>query len=152
MVYLDKQVAIPCFLNSFRTTPCRYYCFYEERREFGLADLFKRFNNNKSGEVCRLILRVWFWGVSFRFFVWRRHICSIFSLALHSTTHHGVQLVLGINHGDNPFALVETGIHNQYTRVCFEGRLPSRCQFQVLSTGQFPILNTIDRQPPPSST
>ena len=32
-----------------------------------------------------------------------------FSLALRSTTHHGVQLVLGMNQGGNPFALVETG-------------------------------------------
>ena len=32
-----------------------------------------------------------------------------FSLALRSSTHHGVQLVLGINQGGNPFALVETG-------------------------------------------
>ena len=41
------------------------------------------------------------------------------------------------------------GIRNQYTRV--EGRLPSRCQFKVLSTDQIPILNTIDPHPPPSS-
>ena len=34
-----------------------------------------------------------------------------FSLALCSTTHHGVQLVLGISQGGNPFALAETGIH-----------------------------------------
>ena len=39
------------------------------------------------------------------------------------------------------------GIRDQYTLV--EGRLPSRCQF--LSTGQIPILNTIDPLPPPSS-
>ena len=32
-----------------------------------------------------------------------------FSLALRSSTHHGVQFVLGINQGGNPFALVETG-------------------------------------------
>ena len=32
-----------------------------------------------------------------------------FSLALHSSTHHGVQLVLGMNQGGNPFPLVETG-------------------------------------------
>ena len=32
-----------------------------------------------------------------------------FSLALCSSTHHGVPRVLGINQGDNPFALVETG-------------------------------------------
>ena len=63
-----------------------------------------------------------------------------FSLALRSTTHHGVQLVLGMNQVGNPFALVETRIRDQYTRV--DGRLPSRCQFQVLSTGQIPILST----------
>ena len=32
-----------------------------------------------------------------------------FSLTLRSSTHHGVQLVLGMNQGGNPFALVETG-------------------------------------------
>ena len=32
-----------------------------------------------------------------------------FLLALRSSTHHGVQHVLGINQGGNPFALVETG-------------------------------------------
>ena len=32
-----------------------------------------------------------------------------FSLALHSSTHHGVQLVLVMNQGDNPFTLVKTG-------------------------------------------
>ena len=63
-----------------------------------------------------------------------------FSLALRSTTHQRVQLVLGINQGGNPFALVETGIRDQYTRV--EGRLPSCCQFQFLSTGQIPIFST----------
>ena len=31
------------------------------------------------------------------------------SLALRSSTHHVVQLVLGINQGGNPFALVVTG-------------------------------------------
>ena len=51
-----------------------------------------------------------------------------FSLALHSFTHHGVQ----------------------YTQV--DDRLMSRCQFQVLSTGEIPILNTIGPQPQPSST
>ena len=60
-----------------------------------------------------------------------------FSLALRSTTYHGVQLVLGMNQGGNPFVLVETGIRDQYTRV--EGRHPSRGQFQVLNTGQIPI-------------
>ena len=61
-----------------------------------------------------------------------------FSLALRSTTHHGVQLVLGMNQGENPFAFVETGIRDQYTRV--EGRFSRRCRFQVLSTGKIPIL------------
>ena len=32
-----------------------------------------------------------------------------FSLALRSTTHHRVQLVLGMNEGGNPFTLAETG-------------------------------------------
>ena len=32
-----------------------------------------------------------------------------FSLTLRSTTHHGVQLVLGMNQVGNPFTLVETG-------------------------------------------
>ena len=32
-----------------------------------------------------------------------------FSLVLCSTTHCGVQLVLGISQGGNPFALAETG-------------------------------------------
>ena len=31
-----------------------------------------------------------------------------FSLAQRSTTHYGVQLVLGMNQGGNPFAMVET--------------------------------------------
>ena len=75
---------------------------------------------------------------------------AYFSLALRSTTHHGVQLVFGINQGGNLFALVEMGIRDQYTRG--EGRLPNRCQFQFLSTGQIPIINAIDLQPPPCST
>ena len=62
-------------------------------------------------------------------------------MALHSTTHYGVQLVvLGMNQGGNPFALVEMGIHDQYTQV--EDRLLSYCQFLVLSTGQILILST----------
>ena len=61
-VHLDKQVAIHCFLNSFRSSPCRNDFCYEERREFGEADL-QRFNSNESGEVCCFILRVWFWEV-----------------------------------------------------------------------------------------
>ena len=62
-----------------------------------------------------------------------------FSLALRSTTHHEVQLVLRMNQRVNPFVLVETGIRDQYIRV--ESRFPSRYQFQVLSTGQIPILS-----------
>ena len=34
-----------------------------------------------------------------------------FSLTLSSTTHQGVQLVLGMYQGENLFTLVETGIH-----------------------------------------
>ena len=73
------------------------------------------------------------------FFKFQNALDSVyFSLALRSTTHHGIQLLLGTNLGGNPFALVETGIRDQYTRV--EGRFSSRCQFQVLGTGQIPIL------------
>ena len=62
-----------------------------------------------------------------------------FLLALCSTTYHGVQLVLGIYQGGNPFALVETGIPDQYTRV--GSRFSSYCKFQVSSSGQIPILS-----------
>ena len=62
-----------------------------------------------SAECCLTILgilRVWFWEVLFRFFVWRHHICCIFFTG--PALHHGVQLVLGMNQGGNPFTLVET--------------------------------------------
>ena len=74
-------------------------------------------------------------------FVLRRDIRCIFSLTLCSSTHHEVQLVIGMNQRGSPFTPVETGIDEQYIRV--EGRLTSRCQFQVLSTGQIPILTAI---------
>ena len=66
-------------------------------------------NNNESGEVCFLILQVCFWKVPFSFLFEDAIYAVYFSLALRSSTHHGVQLVLGINQGGNPFALVETG-------------------------------------------
>ena len=40
-----------------------------------------------------------------------------FSLVLCSTTNCRVKLVLGISQRGNPFALAETGIHYQYTRI-----------------------------------
>ena len=48
-----------------------------------------------------------------------------FSLVLCSTTHHGVQLVLGISQGGNPFALAKMWIHYQYTRI--KSKIPSLC-------------------------
>ena len=138
-VYLDEKVTIPCFLNSFRTSLCIDYFFYEWRREFGLADILQRLNNDGSGKVYCLIPRVWFWQVSFSFLFEEAIYVVYFSLVLRSTTHHGVQFVLGMNQGVNPFALVGTRIRNQYTRV--EGRFPSHCQFQVLSIGRIPILS-----------
>ena len=46
----------------------------------------------------------------FRLFLFEDAIYAVyFSLALRSSTHHGIQLVLGINQGGNPFALVEMG-------------------------------------------
>ena len=77
----------------------------------------------------------------FLFFLFEDAIYAVyFSLALRSTTHYWVQFVLGMNQGGNPFALFETGVRDQYTRV--EGRFLSRCQFQVLSTSQIPIFST----------
>ena len=49
-----------------------------------------------------------------------------FSLVPCSTTHHGVQLMLGMNLGENPFALVETGMQYQYTHA--KNKIPSFCQ------------------------
>ena len=58
-------------------------------------------------------------------------MCGVyFSLVLCSTTHHGVQLVLGISQGRNPFTPVEMGIHYQYTHI--KSKIPSLCQFLVL--------------------
>ena len=63
-----------------------------------------------------------------------------FLLALHSATHHRVQLMLGIKQEGNPFTLIEMGICNHYIWV--EGKFLNRCQFQVVSTGMIPILST----------
>ena len=57
-------------------------------------------------------------------------ICVYFSLLLCSTTHHGVQLVLGISQGRNPLTLVEVGIHYQYTHI--KSEILSLYQFLVL--------------------
>ena len=48
-----------------------------------------------------------------------------FSLVLCSTTHRGVQLVLGISQRGNTFTLTETGIHYQYTHI--KSEIPSLC-------------------------
>ena len=76
-------------------------------------------------------------------------------IILCSTTHHGVQLMLGINQGSNPFALSETGIPYQYTHA--KSIILSFCQILLLITqqsnsGHKSYLSTIDPQPPPSST
>ena len=43
------------------------------------------------------------------FILFENASCAVyFSLALRSTTHHGAQLLLRMNQGGNPFALVET--------------------------------------------
>ena len=64
-----------------------------------------------------------------------------FSLVLCSTTHRRVQLVLGIRQGGNPFALAETGIHYQYTRI--KNEIPSICQFLVLMLGILTEVKTL---------
>ena len=50
---------------------------------------------------------------------------------------HGDQLVIGLYQGGNLFALIESRIHNQYTRA--GNRFSSSCQFPVFNSGQ--ILN-----------
>ena len=53
-------------------------------------------------------------------------ISVYFSLVPCSTMHHGVQLMLGMNQGGNPFALAEMGIQYQYTQA--KGKIQSLCQ------------------------
>ena len=48
-----------------------------------------------------------------------------FSLVLCSTTHHGVQHEKGMNQGDNPFALAETGIQCRQINDCSTTRVRS---------------------------
>ena len=56
------------------------------------------------------------------------------SLVQCSTTHDGVQLEKGMNQGDNPFALAETGIQYQYTHA--KSMILSLCQILLLITQQ----------------
>ena len=52
-------------------------------------------------------------GLFYFFFFFEDAIYAVyFSLALRSTIHHGIQLILGMNQEGNPFALVETEIHD----------------------------------------
>ena len=128
---------LPFLVLSFQSSPCRNNFFYEERQELGGTNLLQRFNNNESGEVCCLILRVRFWKVLFSFFLFylkMPYMLYIFRWAC-TITHHRVHLVLGMN----PFALVETEISDQYTWV--KVMFLNHCQFQVLNTGQIPILS-----------
>ena len=89
--------------------------------------------------------------------LFKKAICIIcFSLVQCSTTYHGVQIVLGMYQGGNPFVLVEMGIHYQYTHV--KSKILSLCQILVFVTQQsnrvknsFPF-DTSDPQPPSSST
>ena len=53
------------FLTAFGVALVEITFFYEERQEFGEADLLQRFNKHESGEVCCFILWVWFWQVLF---------------------------------------------------------------------------------------
>ena len=64
-----------------------------------------------------------------------------FSSVLCSTNHRGVQLLLGISQGGNPFALAETGIRYQYTRI--KSEIPSLCQFLVLVPENLTVVKTL---------
>ena len=76
-----------------------------------------------------------------------------FSLVLCSTNYHGVQFVLGISQGGNQFALVETGIHYQYTHQERNSKPLLISGFSAIqfNSSQNTALNTIDPQPPSSS-
>ena len=82
-------------------------------------------------------------------------ICVYFSLVLCSTTHHGVQFVLGINWRGNPFTLVEMG---DITTTLIKREILSLSQFLVFITLKFNSgqnsldVNTINPQPLPLST
>ena len=88
------------------------------------------------------------------FFVWERsHIRYIFFTG--PMLHHRVQLEKGMYQGGNPFTLAERGIQYQYTRI--KSKISYLCKVLVFITQSnrvkksFP-LNTIDHQPPRSST
>ena len=60
-----------------------------------------------------------------------------FSFILCSTTHHCVQLALGISQRGNPF---EMGIHYQYTHI--KSEILNLCQFLVLMPYNLTVIKT----------
>ena len=68
-----------------------------------------------------------------------------FSLALRSTTHHGVQLVLGMNQGVTHSPWLRRGIRDQYTRVGF--RAVANFKFSALVKFLFSTQLTLSHRP-----
>ena len=62
----------------------------------------------------------------FDFLIEEAIIGVYFSLVPCSSTHRGVQLMLGMNQGGNAFALAETEIQYQYTHA--RSKIPNLCQ------------------------
>ena len=122
-----KQVSSLKFLYSFWVGSTGFYFFDQKRwrTNFISCNDSKMINLGKSLSVSE--------SESDRYlmdFLKEEAMTGVdFSLVLCSTTHHGVQLVLEISQGENPFALVETRIHYQYTHIKIE--IPSLCQFLV---------------------
>ena len=59
-VDLDKQVFISCFLHVLVGSSRRDNFFFEQSWEFYQVDILQKFDENKSGEINCLILRIWF--------------------------------------------------------------------------------------------
>ena len=64
-----------------------------------------------------------------------------FSLVLCSTTHCGVQLVLGISQGETHSPWMRRGILYQYTRI--KSEIPSLYQFLVLVPENLTVVKTL---------
>ena len=68
-------------------------------------------------------------------------IVVYFPLVLCSTTHHRVQLALGISQWGKPFCLAEMGIHYQYTHI--KGKILSLCKFLGFILYNLTVVSTL---------
>ena len=80
-------------------------------------------------------------------FLFKKEVISViyFSLVLCSNTYHGVQLEKGMNQEKNTFALAETGIQYQYTRI--KSKISNLCQILFFIT----LSNRVKKSLPPTA-